>query len=139
MQWQQEQAKLAGQYWTGILANPVAIKQQMQIRRFFSEYPDYQAVAFYDANGRLLEVFRTPQPIGSSASIPASETIPSKKIALSLSDARNPKSATDMHYALSIVLPGHEVDSTGKYGAVVFFKQFPYLERLINERFQTFS
>lgn len=136
MRWQQEQALLAAHYWKTLLEDTAYSTRQRAITEFFRNFPDYEAVAFYDGAGQFVNAYRANTRDAREAFVPEKiQSMPSQ-ITFKLGhhiDKSNPRV-----YSLQVLLPPSATASR-RAGAVYFFKRFPYMNSLVKERFQTFG
>jgi signal transduction histidine kinase len=141
MAWQQEQARLATEYWLTLLDLSVYQLREQRIDAFFETYPDFDAVAFYDDAGRQTMLFRADDADPNQPALPeALEKLP-EQVGFDLIYNREHRDKADLAYSLQIIVPGSQVGAypiKGAAGAVAFHKRFPYMGNLVMERFETF-
>ncbi len=140
MTWQEEQAKLAGEYWNVILSMRSHAKREKLIQQFFKTYPDYEAVSFYDPTGKQILLFHSAKALYSDPQLPTTLAKIPKTVQVKLDFHPKTKKTPTPLYSLKLVIPAKLIpDSNRPLGAIGFFKRFPYLGNLITERFKTFN
>jgi len=117
MHWQGEQAELASQYWAQLLNMHSKANRNKQIDRFFAQYPDYEAVGWYDKQGHLQYGYG--------------------KNTLSLPKILGHQPKFQLHYEQGNNY-SLEISSPLAKNTVVFLKRFPYLGKMIFQRYNTF-
>ncbi len=139
MNWQQDQARLVAEYWKMVFSLPQAQERQARARQFFVDYPEYEAVAFYDTQGHRKSFVRSFQPRYTNLDLPLDLPNLPQDVTFDLHHHREHARDVDLVYSLKITIPGPKLGGSKPVGAVVFQKRFPYLGHLIADRFKTLN
>jgi signal transduction histidine kinase len=139
MFWQQEQAKLADEYWSSLIELPTHKQREARIRQFFDQYNDFDAVAFYDASGHRKMLFRSRNAHYQQSEIPESLQSLPQDVTFKLNYHKTDPKASDLTYSLQVLVPSKAFKNGEIPGSIIFLKRFPYLGHLIKEKFSTFQ
>ncbi len=139
MAWQEEQARMSSEYWLAIPKIPSRKVQTQLISQFFNHYPDYEAVALYNAKGDRLDFYPSSHFLFKQfRHFPDHlEAIPDQAT-FEINYHTGKNEAHSLVHSLQITLPSPKWENS-QVAAIRFQKRFPFLDQLIEERFKTFE
>ncbi len=139
MAWQENQAQMAAAYWQTLLKSLSDKQRQRMMAAFFKTNPDYESVAVYNAEGRRILLFLSPNrrvEMLPPTKVFDSPRVNDVKFSLDYEPARG-KNKT-LSYRLEVRVTGPGSNPSGQPGTIVFTKRFPFLNTLIREHTGTF-
>lgn len=147
---QQATASILHNSWTRCAQGALSYNQTQLLNDFFKRYPDYKAVAVYDAGGHRLRTFVPNSLHPQNSPLPATLTTSNQEdINLKLLPRRhhpviNGSRVTQYDLLMTIpldrVLPSdqHRV-AKSDYGSIAFLKQYDTLNNLVGQKLKTFG
>ena len=173
LNWQLSQGQMASQYWLNMcmpgglhpIANGAGIwsrctqgslsfSQQRLLDDFFKRYPDYKALAIYDAQGNRLRTFMPHAHHPDVSPLPATlirqDSLNLKLIPRhhrSLINGMNGNRVTQYDLQMTVPLTQVIPSTSGQidpipvnaYGSITFLKQYDTLNNLVGQKLKTFG
>lgn len=142
MSWQKEEARLAANYWMTMLTTVGREGQQNFIQQFFTDHPDFVAVALYPKNGSTPQIWiPTKQPEKLEFGDILRQHLPpqTNKIKFQLNHHPKAEQPIGLNYSLQVTIPPNQIEPAYPLGTLVFIKRFPYMSHMVSDQYAKFE